>query len=94
MKNAHEALTNPSINLFSANVLGPQWEILGVVCHYDGLGLPLYLSLCYEFLAEDATHGLNFPSCISNRNSIPEDYGTSKCLKKPIKTLDNRKGAN
>ena len=62
MKNAHKALPKPSINLFFANVLGSQQDILGVVCRYDGLGLPLYPLLCYEFLAEDATHGPNFPS--------------------------------
>ena len=72
MKNAHKALPKPSINLFCANVLGSQREILGVVCRYDGLGLPLYPSLCYEFWLRMQLTG---------RTSLPEFREGSQFLR-------------
>ena len=53
-----------SIYLFSGNVLGPQWEISGIVHRYDGLGLCIDLLLCYEILAWPRMYPIDWTSLL------------------------------
>ena len=59
-------------------VLAPHWKTPRIVCHYDGLGLPIDPQICLEFLTEDTSHWSNFPFWVPSMTLDPQ--GLCSCL--------------
>ena len=59
-------------------VLAPHWKTPRILCHYDGLGLPINPQLCLEFSIEDISHWSNFPFWVLSMTLDPQ--GLCSCL--------------